>query len=130
MSAKNTTPAPDEQLEQDAAEYGLSISADGRTVSGSLKYGVEYDGQYHHDFELRLLTVRDDMAIAAGLSGFDLAMERQARSFVRLGGVPPEALTGAYLADHLIADDMDVLYLAKELLAKKRHRPTTTATPS
>lgn len=133
MSAKNTVPTPDEQLEQAAAEYGLVVSADGRTVSGSLEYGVSHQGNTHYDFAMHLLTVREDMAIDPALSGQARMLASYAATLDRLGTVPGEVRTADWLADNMVASDFDALYFAQELLLKKRRRAVSggrdTVTP-
>ncbi|MCP2041783.1 hypothetical protein L1281_002399 [Neisseria sp. HSC-16F19] len=128
MSAKNT-PDLSAELAAAVAEYGLAVAEDRRTVSGSLAFGVEHEGAWHFDFVMRLPTVRDDMALDPALEGVPRMLAVYALCLERLGGMPPEALDADALADALHPSDLDVLFFAQELLAKKRRRPSAIATP-
>ena len=98
------------------------------TVSGSLKYGIEYAGSLHYDFVMHLPTVREDMNIDPLLDGQARMLESYALSIDRLGNIPIEQISADLLADGLAVGDFDALYFAQELLAKKRLRPNLTAT--
>ena len=129
MSDKNSPPPADDGLLAAAvAEFNLAVSGDLKTVSGSLKFGVEYGGKLHYDFTMHLLTVREDMAIDPKLSGQARMLEGYVLSVDTLGDIPPGAISSDLLADGLAASDFDALYFAQELLAKKRLRPSSTAT--
>lgn len=127
MSEKNQSPAID-PLENATAEFNLVLAEDGLTVSGSLKYGILHNGEWHYDFAMHLLTVREDMAIDTQLEGQARLLESYALSLDRLGGIPAEQISADILADGLVATDFDALFFAQELLAKKRLRPSSTAT--
>lgn len=94
----------------------------------ALQYGVEYpagSGQLHYDFELRLPTVGDNIAAIEELgvgSNLRLNTAMLARSLVKLGDIPPEAITFELLEHNLVDDDYDVLSEARERLKKKRMR--------
>lgn len=122
------------ELARAVEDYDLRVSADLKTVTGSLQFGVVIDGKAHYRFAMHLLTVADDMAIAPDLTGQARMLAVYAQSLDKLGGVPSENLTADFLADNLTATDFDALFFAQELLAKKRQRPTVpanaTATPS
>lgn len=99
------------------------------TEKGELQYGVEYpagSGQMHYAFELRLPTVGDNIAAIEELgvgSNLRLNTAMLARSLVKLGDIPLEAITFELLEQHLVDDDYDVLSEASERLKKKRMRP-------
>lgn len=111
-------------LEAAEAEFSLKLADDGRKVSGSLRYGAVYNGQTYYGFTMRLLTVRDDMAVDADLKGQERLLTRYALALEALGNIPAEALTADFLADSLVSSDFDALFYAQELMLKKRERPT------
>ena len=115
-------------------KYELHVSADLKTVSGCLEYGISVAGEVHHAFTMHLLTVREDMEINPQLEGQERLMAVYAASLDALCGLPAESLTPDLLLDELAASDFDALYFAQELLQKKRlcpHPvPTATDTPS
>lgn len=127
MSEKNQSPTID-PLDNATAEFNLTVAEDGLTVSGNLKYGILHNGEWHYDFAMHLLTVREDMAIDTQLEGQARLLESYALSLDRLGDIPAEQISADILADGLVATDFDALFFAQELLAKKRLRPSSTAT--
>lgn len=127
MSEKNQSPTID-PLDNATAEFNLTVAEDGLTVSGNLKYGILHNGAWHYDFAMHLLTVREDMAIDTQLEGQARLLESYAMSLDRLGDIPAEQISADILADGLVATDFDALFFAQELLAKKRLRPSSTAT--
>lgn len=127
MSEKNQSPTID-PLDNATAEFNLTVAEDGLTVSGNLKYGILHNGEWHYDFAMHLLTVREDMAIDTQLEGQARLLESYAMSLDRLGDIPAEQISADILADGLVATDFDALFFAQELLAKKRLRPSSTAT--
>ena len=127
MSEKNQSPTID-PLDNATAEFNLTVAEDGLTVSGNLKYGILHNGAWHYDFAMHLLTVREDMAIDTQLEGQARLLESYALSLDRLGDIPAEQISADILADGLVATDFDALFFAQELLAKKRLRPSSTAT--
>lgn len=110
-------------LEAAEAEFDLKLADDGRSVSGNLRYGVVYNGQAHYGFTMRLLTVRDDMAVDADLKGQERLLARYALALEKLGDLPADTLTADFLADSLVSSDFDALFYAQELMLKKRERP-------
>ena len=128
MSYQNSQTSVIDPLDNATAEFNLTVAEDGLTVSGSLKYGILHNGEWHYDFVMHLLTVREDMAIDAQLEGQARLLESYALSLDRLGGIPAEQISADILADGLVATDFDALFFAQELLAKKRLRPSSTAT--
>lgn len=110
------------------------------TTNGTLIYGVEYpagSGQLHHEFELRLPTIGDNVAAIethGSESNIKLNVEMMARCLVSLGSVPTDHINYALLIDGLIDDDYDVLADARDTLKKKRMRSSehspTSAMPS
>lgn len=123
-----------QEFTQAIEDYNLSVSADLKTVTGRLKYGVAVDGVVHRDFAMHLLTVREDMAIDPTLEGQARMLAAYSASLDHIGTIQPDALTLDFLADELVATDFDALYFAQELLAKKRLSvqpvPTVTDTQS
>ena len=109
-------------------DFNLVVADDRKTVSGSLKYGIEYAGSLHYDFVMHLPTLREDMDIDPLLDGQARMLESYALAIDRLGDIPAEQIDADLLADGLAAGDFDALYFAQELLAKKRLRPNSTAT--
>ncbi|VVE59767.1 hypothetical protein PCA31118_00008 [Pandoraea captiosa] len=109
------------------------------TEQGSLEYGVEYpegSGERHYDFEVRLATVADNIAVyedpailGGGVSNMRVNAENLARCLVTLGTIPKESITGE-LIGKLIDSDYDVLMLAQEALKKKLKRPSAAAATS
>ena len=128
MSDQNSQTSVIDPLDNATAEFNLAVAEDGLTVSGSLKYGIFHNGEWHYDFAMHLLTVREDMAIDTQLEGQARLLESYALSLDRLGGIPAEQISADILADGLVATDFDALFFAQELLAKKRLRPSSTAT--
>lgn len=109
------------------------------TEKDSLDFGVEFpagSGQRHYDFEIRLATVADNIAVyedptilGGGVSNMRVNAENLARCLVRLGTIPKESITGD-LVGQLIDSDYDVLFAAQETLKKKLKRPSPAAAPS
>jgi hypothetical protein len=128
MSDKKSQTSVTDPLDNATAEFNLTVVEDGLTVSGSLKYGILHNDEWHYDFAMHLLTVREDMAIDTQLEGQARLLESYALSLDRLGDIPAEQISADILADGLIATDFDALFFAQELLAKKRLRPSSTAT--
>ncbi len=128
MSDQNSQTSVIDPLDNATAEFNLTVAEDGQTVSGSLKYGIRHNGEWHYDFAMHLLSVREDMAIDTQLKGQARLLESYALSLDRLGGIPAEQISADILADGLVATDFDALFFAQELLAKKRLRPSSTAT--
>ena len=128
MSDKKSQTSVTDPLDNATAEFNLTVAEDGLTVSGSLKYGILHNGEWHYDFAMHLLTVREDMAIDTQLEGQARLLESYALSLDRLGDIPAEQISADILADGLVATDFDALFFAQELLAKKRLRPSSTAT--
>lgn len=128
MSDQNSQTSVIDPLDNATAEFNLAVAEDGLTVSGSLKYGILHNGEWHYDFAMHLLTVCEDMAIDTQLEGQARLLESYALSLDRLGDIPAEQISADILADGLVATDFDALFFAQELLAKKRLRPSSTAT--
>ena len=128
MSDKKSQTSVTDPLDNATAEFNLTVAEDGLTVSGNLKYGILHNGEWHYDFAMHLLTVREDMAIDTQLEGQARLLESYALSLDRLGDIPAEQISADILADGLVATDFDALFFAQELLAKKRLRPSSTAT--
>lgn len=110
------------------------------TEKDTLDYGVEYpagSGQIHYDVELRLPTIGDNIAALEEVgpeSNLRLNVAMLARSLVKLGTIPKEAITYELLDSALIDQDFDVLLKIQATLKKKRKRSSSdspaTASPS
>lgn len=105
-----------------------------QTETGLLVYGIEYpagSGQIHHQFEMRLPTVGDNITAieAHGVdSNLKLNVDMMARCLVKLGNIPAEQINYELLAAHLVDEDYDVLVTARETLKKKRRTSSSTST--
>jgi len=88
-----------------------------------LSFGVEFDGKLHHEFELRLPMIGDNVEalnIAKRDSVLDTNVALLARCLTRLGDIPKEAISYELLNSNLVDDDYDVLWGALADLKKKR----------
>ncbi len=95
------------------------------TQADSLKFGVEYQGETHYDFDLRLPMVADNIAVLQEVgvtSNMAVRTALFARCLVKLGSIPQEAITYEFLSSNLVDDDFDVLVKAEGDLKKKRMR--------
>lgn len=93
------------------------------TITGTLRYGVEFDGKVHRAFELRLPTIGDNIAAIEEVgheSSLKLSVALLARTVVKLGDIPAEAVDYALLTEHMVDDDYDVLAEKRDALKKKR----------
>lgn len=93
------------------------------TQTGTLDYGVEYEGTTHFDFELRLPMIGDNIAAleeVGASSNLKLHAAMLTRSIVRLGTIPSAVLNYDFLSANLVDDDFDVLSTAEKDLKKKR----------
>lgn len=93
-----------------------------KTISGTLDIGIEFSGQLHRDFTLRLPTVGDEIDVSEDDSipdsGFRVAVI--ARSLTALGTLPAEQITYKLLHDELSSSDFAILVKAADDLKKKR----------
>lgn len=95
------------------------------THSGSLEYGVEYQGELHYDFEMRLTTVGDNIAAleqVGAASGLSITLAMYVAALTRLGTIPKEELTFEFLKVAMADGDFDVLGVAQAQIKKKRRR--------
>lgn len=94
------------------------------TIQGRLEYGIEIDGVLHADFELRLPTVADNVAVFAEqpeASSLQADTALLQRCLTRLSDIPAETLAEpGWLEARLIEDDYDVLRSTMGELKKKR----------
>lgn len=99
-----------------------------------LKYGVEFDGAVHSQFDLRLPTIADNIAVVDECpngSALELNVAILARCLTRLGEIPLQQVqTPGWLASVLIDDDYDVLWDQLQTLKKKRLLPSNADTES
>lgn len=103
------------------------------TAKDSLLYGVEYKGQRHYDFEMRLPTVDDNIAAveqAEGpASGLRLEAVMYSRALLSLGSIPKEEITPKVVGA-LAPEDLDILAAAVQDIKKKLLRPRPDSDPS
>lgn len=94
----------------------------GITEKGALRYGLEKDGVWHKDFEMRQATLEDmEEAIEAAGEGActaRVARHLWARTIKRLGGIKPEEITAELLAG-LVDTEYGILSAAEESLRGK-----------
>jgi phage FluMu protein gp41 len=92
------------------------------TVKGKLPIGVERDGVFHRDFEMRPRLVRDtrDVVIEHGMKKLDddifFSMAMTARQIIRIGEISP--VSADDLLD-LVDRDMTAINNAKDDLASR-----------
>lgn len=101
-----------------------------RTIVGQLQLGLEYGGDIHYEFELRLPTVGDNIEalLDAGVgSNMRVSAAMLARALVRLGTIPRDAITRELLEANLPDEDFDVLEQASDALKKKWRRPSDSS---
>lgn len=102
----------------------------GKTISGTLEFGVEYQGQTHKDFVLRLSTVGDEIDVADSDvpdAGYGVAV--MAVCLVSLGTIPNSQINYLLLRDHLLSEDYTLLGKKRDELKKKlRDTSANTAT--
>lgn len=107
------------------------------TQTGTLKFGVEFEGAVHTDFELRLPMISDNIdaleEVGAG-SNLKVHVAIMARTLLRLGTIAPDKITYELLSKNMIDDDFDVLAAEEKALKKRRlesNQPSpTTDSPS
>ena len=99
-----------------------------------LKYGVEFGGQLHSEFALRLPTMADNIAVFDELpdgSGLALNVGILARCLTQLGEIPLQQVQEPkWLATVLVDDDYDVLWTELQALKKKRLQSNSVVTES
>lgn len=99
------------------------------THIGSLELGVEYQGELHYDFEMRVTTVGDNIAAleqVGATSGLRITLAMYVAAIIRIGTIPKDALTLEFLESALADSDFDVLGMAQAQLKKKRRLPSGT----
>ncbi|PVX80055.1 hypothetical protein [Paraburkholderia unamae] len=93
------------------------------TGTGTLTFGIEYEGAVHTDFEIRLPMIGDNIAALEEV-GADAPLKLHAamlaRTIVHVGTIPAEVMTYDFLSKNLVDDDFDVLAAAEKDLKKKR----------
>lgn len=97
------------------------------TVTGTFKIGVEVEGKFHKDFELRETTIRDGINYLkkAKKNGEDteddlvIAVYKGAEQMTKLGSLTPDQIT-ADLLMQLNEEDFIPLIDAQDELIKKR----------
>ncbi|HDR9099667.1 TPA: phage tail assembly protein [Burkholderia vietnamiensis] len=107
------------------------------TQTGQLTYGIEHDGVVHFDFEIRVPTVADNIAALEEVgadSNLRVSTAMYARCLTKLGTIPQDELTYAFLSTGMVDDDFDVLSSAmtavKKKLKESRSLSPTTGSPS
>ena len=93
------------------------------TETGTLPIGIVVDGVRHTTFELRPVTVGDNVdaveQLDAKASAYRFSVVLFARQLVALGTIPKEQIT-AELVQALAPSDFNVLEEANEVLKKKQ----------
>lgn len=93
------------------------------TETGTLTFGIEYEGAIHTDFELRLTMIGDNIAALEEVgpeSNLRLHAAMLSRAIVRIGTIPAEVVTYEFLSKNLVDDDFDVIAAKEKELKKKR----------
>lgn len=103
------------------------------TEKSTLECGIEFpegSGTFHYDFEIRLATVGDNIAvyedpdiIGGGVSQMRVTAGNLARCLLSLGTIPEKDITSD-LISNAVDTDYDILLGAWESLRKKRKRPS------
>ncbi|ECZ0090151.1 phage tail assembly protein [Salmonella enterica subsp. enterica] len=89
------------------------------TIKGTLPVGVEYHGERHRDFELRLSTVGDEIdASEMGIPDSGYYVGLTALCLVSLGTIPPKEITYDLLRS-MASTDYSLLVQARDTLKKK-----------
>ncbi|EKN9090594.1 phage tail assembly protein, partial [Salmonella enterica] len=89
------------------------------TIKGTLAVGVEYNGEFHRDFELRLSTVGDEIdASEMGIPDSGYYVGLMALCLESLGTIPREAITYDLLRT-MTSPDYSLLVQARDTLKKK-----------
>ena len=103
-------------------------------ITGSLLYGVEFGGEVHYDFALRLPTVADNIAAVeeteGPASGLRIEVYMYSRALESLGTIPRDSITYQLLAEQLMPEDLDILGAHVAEVKKKRLRPRSGSAPS
>lgn len=97
------------------------------TETGTLIYGVEYDGVIHKDFELAEQLVADGIAVLedpligprAGKSDYFFNVAVTARRLRKLGAIPKEAITHELIMG-MLQQDFNQISKADARLAARR----------
>jgi hypothetical protein len=109
------------------------------TETGTLTFGVMYNGVIHRDFEIRLQTVGDEIdtvkEVGSDIVDANFTVHLLARTLLRLGDIPEEEITPELLKDNLIYEDYTALLQAargvkKKLMDVKSGSVTTDSTAS
>lgn len=129
MNGNAKTGDKDVKKEQQAA---FVFDPKTKAIAGQLEIGIEFDGQLHRDFTLRLSTVGDEIDTSEDISipdsGFRVAL--LVRCLTALGTIPAENITYKLLHDELTSGDFVIMNRATEELKKKRKEMSASATTS
>lgn len=101
-------------------------------ATGTLVYGVPYQGRRHYNFAMRLPTMGDNIDALeahpdASVARIDLAMF--AACMQRLGDIPEDDITFELLAT-MVPTDLDVIYAEMSEAKKKLLLPNVACEPS
>jgi hypothetical protein len=107
------------------------------TAKGKFNVGIEVDGEFHKDFELRETTIRDGCEYIKKMkqNGEDtdddlvIAVYKAAEQMVSLGPLKPEQITPELLMQ-LNEEDFIPLIDAQEELVKKRKSLKKPSSPT
>ncbi|KLU15427.1 MULTISPECIES: hypothetical protein [Xenorhabdus] len=108
------------------------------TQTGTLLYGIEHADSVHHEFQIRLPTMRQSYAaldetesvcgtIDGHAADLHYRMAVVARCLVTLGTIPVSDITTELLLDQLTSEDFEVLEQAIAAVKKKRQPPPNAA---
>jgi hypothetical protein len=110
------------------------------TETGTLTFGVMYNGVIHRDFEIRLQTVGDEIdvgdEIGSDVVDVNFTVHLLALTLLRLGSIPKEDITPDLLRGALVYEDYNTLLRAafnakKKLMPEKVESETSgSAAPS
>lgn len=103
--------------------------ASGELATGTLKYGVPYQGRRHREFALRLPTMGDNIdALEAypDASGARIDVAMFAACMEKLGDIPAEEISYELVAS-MFPSDMDEVYAAIAAAKKKLLSPSESS---
>lgn len=93
------------------------------TQTGTLEYGVQFNGEIHRDFEIRLQTVGDEIDVVQEVGGdiidANFTVHLLARTLLSLGTIPQEEISPELLKECLIYEDYNTLLKAARGAKKK-----------
>lgn len=104
--------------------------------TGTLEYGIEYNGQLHKDFAIRLQTVGDEVdasSLAEIDGGKNYSLHLLCSTLTQLGDIPLKDITVELLRESMLFEDFDIMNQAQKELKKKlkpaSEKDSTTDSP-